>query len=127
MEKRVSPRFGPIVLKAQLTIGGEDYEGYIVDLSRDGGFVAMDEPPEEEMEVVIRTLLPFKLGAFAGEARVVWRSDPQVEERSDGTVTGVGVRFTALDERSSRALASYLSRFEALASQIDELPALHDA
>ena len=80
-EKRVTPRFGPIVLKARLEIGGEPFEGYLINVSRGGGFVAMDEPPDEETEVTIRTLLPFRLGAFTGEARVVWRRDAEQAPR----------------------------------------------
>jgi len=128
MDKRISPRFGPLVLKAHLEIYGEPYEGYVINLSREGAFVALEEPPAVEAEVAVRTLLPFKLGEFEGEARVVWRSEAASVSQDDAScIAGVGLRFASVPDGSNDRLHRYLARFEELASRLDELPALEDA
>lgn len=135
MDKRIDPRFSPIVLKAQLEVLGESFEAYLINLSRSGGFISIDEPPVPETEFLLRALLPFKLGAFEAEARVVWRSEADNEEETgaeDNEVTGprgiegFGFRLTSVSAPCTQRLLAYLAQFESLASRIDELPALHD-
>ena len=119
-DKRTNPRFGPLVLKARLDVGGETREGYLTNVSTAGAFLAMDAPPSIGTEISIRAPLPWKLGELRARARVVWRSDPNAPN------TGVGLQFTHLEEGSQDMLAAYLQRFAELAAQLDESTAAHD-
>lgn len=130
--KRSKPRFGPLVLKAAVEIDGVAREGYLTNIGTGGAFLALDEPPSIDAELRLRTTLPWSLGELRVKGRVVWRNDPQEpslqhRESAPGTaITGAGLVFTDVDEKSRRALDAYLQRFAELAAQLDESAATHD-
>jgi len=123
-EKRTKPRFGPLVLKARLDVGGETWEGYLTNVSAEGAFLAIDTPPSIGTEISIRTPLPWNLGELRARARVAWRRDPNSPDTRN--LTGVGLAFTHCEEGSEGMLDAYLQRFAELAAQLDESTAAHD-
>jgi len=141
-EKRTEPRFGPLVLKARLDVGGEIRDGYLTNISAGGAFLAMNSPPSIGTEIVIRAPLPWNLGELRAQARVVWRKDPNApvtpvtpdtpdtpdtnDTNEISKLTGVGVAFIRLEEGSQAMLDAYLQRFAELAAQLDESSAAHD-
>ncbi len=125
-DKRIQPRFGPLVLKAELKIDGVVREGFLTNVGSGGAFLALDEPPSIGMEVSLRALLPWKLGELRVKGRVVWRNDPGADDDARSPIVGAGLAFTELDEQSQQALDSYLQRFVELAAQLDESAATHD-
>ena len=118
-ENRRMPRFGPLVIKAQVEIHGEKHEGFLTNLSSSGGFLAIDDLPSDGTELHVWALLPWRLGELRAHARVVWRNER--ETRGDGTaeIAGVGIKFTKLEQRSAELLERYLARFAEFAAQID--------
>ncbi len=125
-EKRTKPRFGPLVLKARLDVGGETWEGYLTNLSASGAFLAMDAPPSIGTEIFIRAPLPWNLGELHARARVVWRNDPSSPDARNPRIEGVGLAFTRIEKGSADMLDAYLQRFAELAAQLDESTAAHD-
>ena len=129
IDKRSNRRFGPLVIKAQIDDASGLVEGYLTNVSEGGAFFAMDHPPAIGTEVSLRAALPWALGELRASAQVVWRQPPDTGATEDGTIVGVGVAFTKLDEESKDILERYLARFAELAAQLDDsAPApLHDA
>ena len=125
-EKRPKPRFGPLVLKAQLDLDGETREGYLTNVSSTGAFLAMDAPFSIGTEISIRAPLPWNLGELRARARVVWRNDPRAVNDSRSRISGVGLAFTDIEEGSEDVLDAYLRRFAELAAQLDESAPAHD-
>lgn len=126
MEKRAKPRFGPLVLKAQVEIDGARHDAYLTNISIGGAFLAVDDPPSIASEVAIRTVLPWNLGELRARARVRWRNDSSESTSPELRIVGAGVEFIDLDEPSRRALESYLQRFAELAARIDDSPPAHE-
>jgi hypothetical protein len=117
-EKRVHPRFGPLVIKASFTQGGVERAGYLTNVSVSGAFLAVESPPAPESEVELKAVLPWRLGELRASARVVWRSDGGDDRRSK--LAGAGLLFTRLDSAAERLLHGYLERFAELAAQIED-------
>ena len=44
-DQRTKPRFGPLVVKAQVDIDGVVSDGYLTNISLGGAFLAIDGPP----------------------------------------------------------------------------------
>ena len=124
--KRKKPRFGPLVVKARLDVDGETREGYLTNLSAGGAFLAMDAPPSIGTEISIRAPLPWNLGVLLARARVAWQNDQNAPNANTRNPTGVGVKFTHLEEGSQDMLDAYLQRFAELAAQLDESTTAHD-
>ena len=125
-DKRIKPRFGPLVLKAQIDTGQGPEVGYLTNVSTGGAFLAMDAPPPIGAELSLIALLPWSLGELRARARVVWRNDPGSPDPAISTIVGAGLAFTRLEEGAEEALDAYLQRFAELAAQLDESPAAHD-
>lgn len=124
-DKRTQPRFGPLVLKAEVEIDGVIREGYLTNVGSGGAFLAIEAPPTIGTELSLRTLLPWSLGELRVRGRVVWRNDPLSNDDSGANLVGAGLAFTELDDRSQRGLESYLQRFAELAAQLDESAETH--
>ena len=126
-ENRKTPRFGPLVIKAQVDIDGETREAFLTNLSRSGGFLAMDDPPRDGT-LHVWALLPWRLGELRGHARVVWHHELETPDGANTGIAGVGITFIELEQgsasysiaishvlpssppRSNRALGSYRYR-----------------
>ncbi len=118
-EKRLHPRFGPLVIKAVYATGSDRHEGYLTNLSEGGAFLAVDDPPALGTEVEILAVLPWRLGVLRATTRVAWRSRGGSER--GGRLSGVGLAFEELDPRSRERLDAYLEKFAELAARIGEL------
>jgi Tfp pilus assembly protein PilZ len=117
-DKRINPRFGPLVIKTRFTVNGLGREGYLTNVSAGGAFLAVEDPPPLGAEVDFVTLLPWRLGELRAGARVVWRSEGRGIQPPH--LAGVGLSFTRLDSRAKELLEGYLARFVELAAQISE-------
>ena len=69
-EKRIHTRFGPLVIKASLTLGADRRDGYLTNVSEGGAFLALNEPPSLGTRGEIRAMLPWHLGELRASARV---------------------------------------------------------
>jgi Tfp pilus assembly protein PilZ len=118
-EKRIHPRFGPLVIKTAFTVGSDRREGYLTNVSAGGAFLAVDDPPPLGTEVEIRAILPWRLGELRAETRVAWRSKGGSEQ--NGKLSGVGLVFEKLEPRARGLLDAYLQKFTELAARIEEL------
>jgi hypothetical protein len=118
-KKRSAPRFHSLVLKTELDIGGEKRDGFLTNLSRAGGFLAMDNPPADGTELDVWALLPWGLGELRARARVVWGNERATLDDGRATIAGVGIAFTELGSGSAELLERYLTRFAKFAAQID--------
>jgi len=118
-EKRIHPRFGPLVIKTAFTVGADRGEGYLTNVSEGGAFLAVDDPPPLGAEVQIRAILPWRLGELCASTRVAWRS--QGGSEGSGKLSGVGLAFEELDPKARELLDAYLDKFTELAARIEEL------
>ena len=118
-EKRIHPRFGPLVIKTAFTVGADRGEGYLTNVSEGGAFLAVDDPPSLGAEVEIRAILPWRLGELCAGTRVAWRSKGGSE--GSGMLSGVGLAFEELDPKARELLDAYLDIFTELAARIEEL------
>jgi len=118
-EKRIHPRFGPLVIKTAFTVGADRGEGYLTNVSEGGAFLAVDDPPSLGAEVEIRAILPWRLGELCAGTRVAWRSKGGSE--GSGMLSGVGLAFEELDPKARELLDAYLDKFTELAARIEEL------
>ena len=118
-EKRIYPRFGPLVIKASLTIGQDRREGYLTNVSEGGAFLAVNEPPSLGTKCEIRAMLPWQLGELRASARVAWRSAGAGE--GSGRISGVGLAFESMEPASREHLYAYLAKFAELAARIEEM------
>ena len=118
-EKRIHPRFGPLVIKTAFTVGADRGEGYLTNVSEGGAFLAVDDPPPLGAEVEIRAILPWRLGELCASTRVAWRS--QGGSEGSGKLSGVGLAFEELDPKARELLDAYLDKFTELAARIEEL------
>ena len=118
-EKRIHPRFGPLVIKTAFTVGADRGEGYLTNVSEGGAFLAVDDPPPLGAEVEIRAILPWRLGELCASTRVAWRSKGGSE--GSGKLSGVGLAFEELDPKARELLDAYLDKFTELAARIEEL------
>jgi len=119
IEKRIHPRFGPLVIKTAFTEGSDRREGYLTNVSAGGAFLAVDDPPPLGTEVEIRAILPWRIGELRAMTRVAWRS--KGGGRGSGKISGVGLAFEELDPEAKELLDAYLEKFTELAARIEEL------
>jgi type IV pilus assembly protein PilZ len=107
----------PLVVRAEIEIEGAQQTGYLTNLSLGGAFLATQEMLAIGTPVHLHVFLPWKLGEFEAEARIVWSSG------KDGNETdppGVGLQFTGLDSRADGRLRAYVGTFLRLVAQIEE-------
>lgn len=119
IEKRIHPRFGPLVIKTAFTAGSDRREGYLTNVSEGGAFLAVEDPPPLGTEVEIRAILPWRLGELRASTRVAWRCGGPREGK--GRLAGVGLAFEHLDPECRERLEAYLDKFTELAARIEEL------
>jgi len=115
-ENRLHTRL-PLVVRAEMQIDGTQQIGYLTNLSLGGAFLATKEMLAIGTPVHLHVFLPWKLGEFEAEARIVWSSG------KDGNETdppGVGLQFTGLDSHAESRLRAYVGAFLRLVAQIEE-------
>ena len=113
-ENRVHPRL-PLVIRAELDIDGAEQVGYLTNLSLGGAFLATEKVLPVETAIHLHVFLPWKLGDFETEARVVWSSGRGGPESGP---PGVGIKFTGLDSHADRLLRAYVDAFFRLVGEI---------
>ena len=114
-ENRLHPRL-PLLIRAEIQIEGNQQISYLTNLSLGGAFLATEKPLPIATPMHLHVFLPWKLGEFEAEARVVWSS-------RTGTKTdppGLGLKFTGLDSHAEGRLRAYVDSFFRLVAQIEE-------
>ncbi len=106
-----------LVVRAEIQIDGTPLNGHLTNLSLGGAFLATEKTLEMGTPMHLHVFLPWKLGEFEAEAKVVWSSG------KEGTGTdppGVGLKFTGLDSHAESRLRGYVDTFFRLVAQIEE-------
>lgn len=111
-------RYGPLVIKAIITdtTGTIRRDGYLTNVSKSGGFLAIDAPPAPGDELSLSATLPWGLGELHARVRVAWRRS---EPDDAGPILGAGFQFVKLQSDSRDLLDAYLARFLALAARLE--------
>jgi hypothetical protein len=112
-ELREFPRLAPTIIRAEVEREGTREQGYLMNVSLGGAFLAIESPPSPNEAVKIHVLLPWGGGECQIEARSVWL---QTDERD--RAIGAGISFVDVTEEAKRKLKSYLDRFDELAADI---------
>ena len=115
-ENRLHPRL-PLVIRAEIQIDGTPHTGYLTNLSLGGAFLATEKMLPMETPVHLHVFLPWKLGDFEAEAKVVWSSG---KEGTETDPPGVGLKFTGLDSHADSQLRGYVDKFFLLVAQLEE-------
>jgi Tfp pilus assembly protein PilZ len=116
---RKHQRISPLIIRAYYQYEGDSKEGYLLNLSQGGAFLATNEHLPIEEILHLRIDLPWDLGDVGVEAKVAWRStmhQPAPEESPEG----LGLTFTELTPEASEKVQKFLDKFAQLAAQIDE-------
>jgi hypothetical protein len=93
-------------------------QGYLTNLSETGAFLAIEDDIAVGEVLSLSFVLPWGLGEHDAEASVVWRTDENTP--SEKVPAGVGLSFTALDERVTESIRRYMQKFYELLQQIEE-------
>jgi hypothetical protein len=117
-ERRKLERLSPLVIKTCFPRGGEMKQGYLTNLSETGAFLAIEENIPIGEVLALSFVLPWGLGEHDAEASVVWRTDENAP--AEKIPAGVGLSFTALDERVTEGIRRYMQKFYELLQQIEE-------
>ena len=119
IDLRKDPRISPLIIRAHYQCGEDVKEGYLLNLSRGGAFLATNELLPIEEVLKLRIELPWNLGEFNVDAKVVWRSDMHSPSSTE-CQEGLGLTFTDLTPRASEKLRNFLEKFAQLAAQIED-------
>jgi Tfp pilus assembly protein PilZ len=119
------------VIKARLrhdVVDGVDgaenqHEGYLLNVSFGGAFLAMPEPLSVGTETELTAPLPWKLGILKARVRVVWQKTPGVPGAPNASIAGVGLIFTEMTSEMRCVLEAYVERFEKLVAELEASPA----
>lgn len=114
-EQREHARFAPTVLRSDVEWEGQKVQGYLMNLSLGGAFLALADPPLPETRVTLHVLLPWALGECMLDAQCVW-----AQEDHQGRNVGAGVAFQDLPEDARTKLQGYLDRYAELAAEITD-------
>ena len=108
------PRIGPTIIKAKISTDGEPLgEGYLINLSLGGGFLASESPPRTGQPLTLTFDLPWSLGEVQEDVRIVWS-----RERDRYDDAGAGFEFIELGTDARARISRYLDRFERIAALI---------
>jgi hypothetical protein len=114
-EQREHARFAPTVIRSDAAWDGQRVQGYLMNLSLGGAFLALSDPPPPQARVTLHVLLPWGMGECALEARCVWEQTDH-----EGRAVGAGVAFEGLSEEVTAKLQGYLDRYAQLAAEITD-------
>ena len=108
------PRVGPTIIKARIISDGECLgDGYLINLSLGGGFIASEAPPRSGLPLTLAFDLPWALGEVSEDIRIVWS-----RERDRYDDAGAGFEFIDLGTDARARISRYLDRFERIAALI---------
>lgn len=119
VDLRKHPRISPLIIRARYESGGNAKEGYLLNLSEGGAFLATDELVPLEEVLNLRIDLPWDFGGVSVAAKVVWRSDT-LSSTSCESQEGLGLTFIDITPQASQKLQNFLEKFAELAAQIVE-------
>ncbi len=111
--QRRHPRFGPTVIRAELSDASSTVPGYLTNVSLGGVFFHGEELPEEGSLCELRFTLPDELGLCDATAKVVW-----IQNENQGATRGVGLEFEQIPAESIAKLSEFLQRFRQLAAEM---------
>jgi hypothetical protein len=112
--KRRYPRFGPMMIPAELLEGGFALKGYLTNLSLGGSFFHAEDLPEVDRVYELHFALPRGLGRCQATAKVVW-----VRAHVVDAGRGVGLLFEWMPTDSKMRLTGYLNQFQKLVTDMD--------
>lgn len=115
MREHARVTLAPSVVRSRITVGGEDHEGYLMNLSLGGAFLGMGEPPPVGTNVDLAVLLPWGIGECRLTASVAWE-----QQDESGRGVGSGVSFHDVSPLAQSQLRQYLKRFIELSEEITE-------
>ena len=113
-EQRRHPRYGPMMIPAEMNQGRTAFKGYLTNLSLSGAFFHAEDLPQVDQVYELEFKLPRGLGRCVAEAKVVW-----VRAHVMDTSRGVGLKFQNMPTDSNLRITDYLNRFQKLATDID--------
>lgn len=114
-DQREHPRLAPTIIRVEVEYKGARRQGYLMNLSLGGAFLAVDEPPPKGAQSKLHVLLPWGVGECAIQARSAWR-----QRDDEDRPIGVGVKFVDVTEQTRDKLRSYLERYGELAAEITD-------
>ncbi len=104
-ERRQHPRI-PLIMQVSFTTNGEVYRNYTMNLSKNGMFLATDEPPN----VGERLHLAFNIPGLVHPLRLIGEVRWKREKASDEAPSGVGVEFVEMTETCRQLVAEFVDR-----------------
>ena len=113
-ELRRHPRFGPMMIPAELNHGASAFRGYLTNLSIGGAFFHAEDLPQVDQVYELEFKLPRDLARCLADAKVVW-----IRAHVMDASRGVGIQFSKMSADTMSRLTIYLDRFQQLATDID--------
>jgi hypothetical protein len=113
-EQRRHPRFGPMLIPAELNLGASAFRGYLTNVSVGGAFFHAEDLPQVDQVYELEFKLPRDLGRCLADAKVVWIRAHVVDASR-----GVGLQFGKMSIDTMSKLTVYLDQFQKLATDID--------
>jgi hypothetical protein len=112
-ELRAHPRLAPTIIRAEIERDGERQQGYLINVSLGGAFLAVENPPATQSQLEVFLLLPWGVGECRVKAEAVWQ---QLD--GENNPIGAGLSFVEVSEEARGKLETYLERFVALSAEI---------
>jgi uncharacterized protein (TIGR02266 family) len=119
IELRKHPRVGPLIIRTQYQYSAGSGEGYLLNLSRGGAFLATREPLPIDEKVQLVVSLPWEIGVIHAESKVRWRSE-MIFDTDRELTPGAGLEFTNMSTEDRERLEAFMQKFNRLADQINE-------
>jgi uncharacterized protein (TIGR02266 family) len=116
---RKHPRLSPLIIRAQYQSNDGDGEGYLLNLSEGGVFLATNENLSVDDSVRLQISLPWRIGAIRVDSKVVWCRDT-APGSARNLPAGVGLEFTHLSSQDAEKLKTYMQKFKELVEQINK-------
>jgi hypothetical protein len=112
-ELREHPRLAPTIIRAEMERGANREQGYLMNVSLGGAFLAIENPPPPDEAIKVNLLLPWGGGECQLEARAVW-----LQTDENDRAIGAGISFVNVADEAKSKLKGYLDRFVELAADI---------
>jgi Tfp pilus assembly protein PilZ len=113
-ELRRHPRFGPMMIPAELNHEEAAFKGYLTNLSLGGAFFHAEDLPQVDQIYELEFKLPRDLGRCLADAKVVWIRAHVMDSRR-----GVGLQFKRMSVDTMNRLTQYLDQFQKLAEDMN--------
>jgi len=104
-ERRQHPRI-PLIMQVSFTANGEVNRNYTMNLSKNGMFLATDDPPG----IGERLHLAFNVPGLVHPLRLMGEVRWSRDEAGDDAPSGVGVEFVEVTETCKQLVAEFVDR-----------------